>query len=317
MTARRSAFSLLELAVVLVLLSLVVGFGVNIGQNAVKHSTRLAMLEKMSLIKQALDDYANRNGYLPCPANPQLLPSNPLFGQQNRNFVAGAGCENSGGVFNADNVWFGMLPVQSLGLDDSYAVDEWGNKLTYAVSENHIGTNAADRGFSSYATQQGTIIVDSNTIAVPVRLSTTFTGAPGTGATYVVVSHGKNARGAYPLNGTAPIVACSGSIEAENCDRTNRTFFDAEYNEGNQATTQFDDYVVWGSNATSRNPVNFLPNACPSSTICEAWCAPCETGGRSMAPNITPTRLCAKFITRNQPSCEARCIWPTATMPCP
>ena len=316
MNRQRLGFTLLELAVVLVLLSLLIGFGVNIGQNAVKSTSRLAMLEKMALIKQSLDDYAARNGYLPCPADPQLLPSDTLYGAESRG-GAGAGCVDTGasGVTTQGNAWHGMLPVQNLGLDASYSVDAWGNKLTYAVSTNHVGLNAAaalGAGYHSYTYREGTLIINSNTIAAPVTLSTTSTGAPGQGATYVVVSHGKNGRGAYAMNATTIAIACSGSIEAENCDRSNATFFDSDYNEGSQAATQFDDYIVWGTNKISMRPTNLLPNSCPPG-ICESWCAPCETGGRSQAPGAA-TRLCAKFITRN---CEARCIWPTDTMPCP
>lgn len=321
MSTRQRGFTLLELAVVLVIISLIAGFGVNIGQNAVKNGTRLTMLEKMALIKTALDNYANRNGYLPCPADPLLRPDNANFGQQSVNFgVEASGCISTAapyGVQQQGNTWIGMVPTQSLGLDESYAIDAWGNKITYAVSGNHVGLSGNTMGLNSYAEQQGTIIVNSNTLAAPVTLSTNFTGLPGEGATYVVVSHGKDGRGAIGQNATAPGLACTGStIDVQNCDRSNAVFYDSEYNEGAQTATTFDDYVVWGSNATARTPVNLLPNGCPSSTICEAWCAPCETSGLSAAPT-SATRICAKFITRNQPNCEARCIWPAPDRPCP
>lgn len=318
MKRQRGGFSLLELAVVLAILSVIVGFGVNIGQNAVKHGTRLAMLEKMALIKQSLDDYAERNGYLPCPADPTLLPGNAAFGQQSKDFsVEGGSCI---GLPSPANVWIGMVPTQDLGLDDSYATDAWGNKITYAVSRNHIGFGGATPyGISSYATQPGTIIVNSNTLAAPITLTTTFAGAPGEGATYFVVSHGKDARGAIGINATAPAIACAGgSIDTQNCDRADNIFFDSTYNEGNQNATKFDDYVAWGTNTTLRDPSNFLPTNCPG-TRCEPWCAPCEIGGMSRAPQSpdTPKRLCSKFITRNYPNCEARCIWRADDRPCP
>lgn len=316
MTQHRRGFTLLELAVVLALLSLLIGFGVNVGQNAVKSTSRLAMLEKMALIKQSLDDYGARNGYLPCPADPQLLPSAARYGIESRNAAAGAGCVDTGpaGVRRFGNVWYGMLPVANLGLDDSYSVDAWGNKLTYAVSMDHVGvldTPANGLGFNSYTYRQGLIIINSNTAAAPVTLTTTIAGSPGAGATYAVVSHGKNGRGAYPMNATVAGSCTTGFIDSQNCDRADAIFYDSDYNEGAQATTQFDDYIVWGTNKAAQRPTNLLPNSCPGA--CEAWCAPCEIGGRSSAPG-TATRLCAKFITRN---CEARCIWPTDTMPCP
>lgn len=120
------------------------------------------------------------------------------------------------------------------------------------------------------------------------------------------------------MNGTAVPAALScataSPLEIPNCNRSTGEVVDMPINEGTQASTYYDDYVVWGSNATMRDPVALLPNGCTGA--CEAWCAPCETTGRS-APPATPTRICAKFVTRNAGTCEARCIWPEAQMPCP
>lgn len=329
MIVSRHGFSLLELSVVLVLLGLIVGFGVNIGQTAVKGSSRLTTQERMALVKESLDAYAARNGYLPCPADPALLPSTANYGLESRG-AAGAGCLSTGGVFSTAGVWFGTLPVRNLGLDEGYVSDVWGNKLTYAVSENHNGNTLAlptaiSGGWNSYADRTGTITVNSGTIAAPVTISSTRDLAngsvPGAGATYVVISHGPNGRGAYGMDSTAAKSCTAGFIDTQNCDRNNAVFFDSTYNDGAQTTTQFDDYVVWGSNTAARTPVDLLPDTCPAG-VCETWCAPCERPpSMPMAvlstPPVAATRICAKFITRNLPTCEARCVWPTATMPCP
>ncbi len=318
MQRRQHGFTLVELAVVLVILSLLLAFGVTIGKNATNSADRLSTLERMALIKQSLDAYAARNGYLPCPADPALTPGSANFGLESRQIVAPFGCNTVGGVFQASTVWYGALPVKNLGLDESFASDNWGNKLTYAVSGNHIGSTG--NHFNSYATSavNGSIEIRSGTYASYRTTTTTTTGVPSASATYAVVSHGKNGRGAYLLNATAIVTSCpaiaGGAIDANNCDRADAIFFDSEYNDGTQSTTQFDDYIVWGTNMMTRNPPAILPNAC--SGTCENWCAPCEITNTSNPP-VTATRICAKFITAGMPTCTARCIWPSDTMPCP
>lgn len=314
MMRARHGFSLLELAVVLAILAVILGFGINIGQSAIEGSTRLRMQEKMSLIKQSLESYARHNGYLPCPSAPTFTPSNANYGRENRPAGAGTGCDVTNGVQNASGVLYGALPIVSLGLDESFMADEWGNKLTYAVSQGHIGIN---NSYSrNYAAEPATIEVQGN----GYKHTSTTSGdgsSPGAGATFAVISHGKNRLGAYPVNGATINAACptAPNIERFNCNRNDQIVVDVAPNEGTQPAVYFDDYVVWGSNSTWRTPIAVLPNSCPVG-VCEVWCAPCENVSGSAAPG-TPTRLCAKFITRNAGACEARCIWAGDNSPCP
>ncbi len=311
----QTAFTLIELAVVLVILGILLGLGLSAGQSAIKNAERLSTLERMAIIKQALDAYAARNGYLPCPADPHTLATGAGYGTESR--TAGVGCLAAGGVFQNSTVWFGTLPARNLGLDDSFMRDAWNSKLTYAVSGQHVGTSGV--GWNSYAANTGTLVINRGTIATSYATTTGVTGIPGASATYAVISHGKNRRGSFPANGSSIVTACAGptgnEIDIQNCDRNNAIFFDTTYNEGTQATTQFDDYIVWGSNMMVRNPPAVVPNVCHTGT-CESWCAACEATNTSIAP-VAATRVCAKFITAPLPTCTARCIWPTATMPCP
>lgn len=317
MRRTQSAFSLIELAVVLVILGILLAAGITMGQSAVKSAERLNTLERMAVIKQALDAYAARNGYLPCPGNPTTLATSASYGSESRNATAGLGCVAvAGQVFQVSGVWYGSLPVRNLGLDDSFMRDPWNGKLTYAVSGLHVGTTG--NGWNSYAANNGAIEIRTGTVASYRTVTTTTAGGPGASATYTVVSHGRNGRGAYP--GTAATArACTGTtgneIDLQNCDRADAIFFDTTFNEGTQDTTQFDDYIVWGSNMMVRNPPVALPTACHTGT-CESWCATCEAANSSDVP-AGAVRVCAKFMTSPLPTCTARCIWPSATMPCP
>lgn len=321
-TAKRG-FTLVELAAVLAIISVVVVFGMDIANNAIQGSERLSTQQKLSVVQEALEAYAERNGYLPCPANPALTPTAAAFGLEQRSSTAGAGCVAGGGIPTAAvGAWIGAVPVRTLGLAETYAVDAWENKLTYAISLLHDG-QAADGGLNSYASQNGSMTIRTGNLTSNYVITALPDGSDGANATYVVLSHGKNKRGAYRLYSTTIGVACdAAALDGTNCDRTDAVFYDAPYNEGAINTTAFDDYIVWGSNLQKRNPAAVLPNICPTdpsgvTQLCETWCAPC-TNNVHASPTVpvVPTRLCAKFITSSNP-CEATCVWPGATLPCP
>lgn len=257
----RSGFSLLELSVALVVVALVVGFGVAGGRNAVEGSSRVETQQRLVTIKKALDNYAKMNGYLPCPARRDLTPSAASFGVESR---SGADCTVAGDIKyvpaapSTPLVYIGAVPVRTLGLPDSYAADSWSNKFLYGVSKNHVGNPL------SYATADGTITIKyGNKSGTNYTITTKRDGAAGPAATYVVISHGPDGKGAYPLIGTAAAKACGtgNNNDVENCDQLDAVFYDTAYNEGSNPTIFFDDYIVWASNALERTPLVSVDNA--------------------------------------------------------
>ena len=120
-------------------------------------------------------------------------------------------------------------------------------------------------------------------------------------------------------NTSPPPCTSSGTttcIDIENCNHSNEVFFDTAYNDNNVAASYFDDFIVWGSNALQRSPVNNLlyGSGCPSTSICESWCASCGTnypGGGATAPptDLTNPVLCRKVITTQSSTCSAYCFW--------
>lgn len=405
------AFSLLELSIVLGIIALIAGAGMTMATGALKTADRITTQERLATIKIALDSYAKASGYLPCPFNRTLSPSNAGFGVEDR---SGGNCNNAAagvtappGLILANNTWFGGVPVRALGLPDSYAADAWGNKLTYAVSANHIGNptvypstaGAITIKFglraaspSSYAASSqrmslsftsaaagvagtrlimpttgsiinGTLVhvngtvhkgsyIVANRTATVIELTgntstTTDTGnvewlEPGASATYAVVSHGPDGRGAFPLSAAVipaikqcndgvtatttspapcPLGTNTSCIDIENCnDSVDAIFYDTTYNDNAIAAQYFDDFIVWGSNALVRTPVSTsLYTACPTGT-CEAWCATCSTnypGASLSAPPTTITAgtavLCKKVITTASTTCSASCFWAGTT----
>ena len=142
---RRFGFTLLELSIVLVVLSLMVaGFLATITQEArVAQYAELQM--KMDAIEQAVIAYTKRSNTraLPCPADPTLPITDPTFG------IAEpfSGCPVSTLPIpnsfrrNAETTT-GAVPVKSIGLPDDYAIDPWGNQFTYTVDREAATTDA-------------------------------------------------------------------------------------------------------------------------------------------------------------------------------
>lgn len=306
-------FTILEMTVVLAIVAVLLAMGIDLGRNATNGADRLAVRERLAVIKAAIDEYADRNGYYPCPANPAVVSGGTNWGLESRSTTAGAGCTISGGVTLADDSIQGMLPHRTLGLSETYASDPWGNKFTYAVSYQHVGM--AIFGQQPLRNSDGTLAIFSGVYGgTNYRLSQTSKGLPSIGAGYVVISHGPDARGAYALQSITTPVSCPAGAYAENgnCDRSNISYWDNPYNEGDIAETRFEDYVVWGGTNKYNNPVSNPagPGSCSSS--CESWCAPCST-------NIGASNqlyLCTKFVTQFNP-CNATCIWSDDTTPCP
>lgn len=314
----RRGFTLLELSIVLVIVALLVGAGVSMGGNAIKNAERIKTQERLATIKAALEQYAKINDKLPVPADRSFTPmANPAtFGVGVRPFAANF----PGLVERNTTVYIGGVPVRDLGLPDAYAADAWGNKFTYSVSigqvNNYATTDAALRVFNRPSSGSFDVVTSmTDRTIVP---STPGAITSEWGASFVVVSHGPDGRGAFAQNSSAVTTACGAGLQrdTDNCDNNDDGFSQAAYNDGNIAAQYFDDFIVWGSNALDRPRINVAQPACPVG-VCEGWCAACTknfpvldisiTAGGLSGSGVTPT-LCKKIITKNSP-CEATCVW--------
>ncbi len=74
------------------------------------------------------------------------------------------------------------------------------------------------------------------------------TAGTNNGAVYFVFSTGPDAKGAYRYQtGAASATACTGGMDAENCDNDN-VFRDTRFNNGAGATNFFVDMIAWSRN---------------------------------------------------------------------
>ena len=226
-TAR--GFSLIEMAFVLVIITLLLG-GLLVPFATQVEQRRIAETNKaMEEIKEALLGFAVANGRLPCP-DTTIAGTNANDGLEDP--PTGGPCA----------VPEGNLPRATLGVSNN---DAWGNRFRYRVTDNFTTAGGITLGPPPTA---GTLRVCSAT-------------GCGTGSIIantipaVVVSHGKNGYGAVNANiaagnsGTNIAPFSPDELANTNNDRdfVSRTItaLSSPCGGAGQALCEFDDLVVW------------------------------------------------------------------------
>lgn len=222
-THRIRGFSLLEVAVVLFIITLLLGsilvpLATQVEQKQINDTERA-----MDEIREALIGYAVANGNLPCP-------DTDANGSEN---ITGGACSTIVGGVAA-----GRLPYTNLGLGNA---DVWGNRYTYVVNANY-----AQRSPSTPFTlaTAGTSIRVCTTQACTTTLSTT--------AVLAVISHGKNGAGAINFENNAQNALSASPDEQDNYG-TDADVVYRPLQSGGAAANEFDDIVVWLSRYTLIN----------------------------------------------------------------
>lgn len=129
---RALGFSLVEIAIVLVVVGLLVSGGL-MGISPVLQANKVTQTNaQMDKIEQALVLYVIQNGCLPCPATAAALT-----GQANDGSAYSTGC-GTGGACSATQ---GLVPWVNLGLARTDVVDAYNNFIDYAPS---VGLNVSN-----------------------------------------------------------------------------------------------------------------------------------------------------------------------------
>ena len=226
-SSRESGFTIVVIAALFLVFSLAVSTAVSKKNSQRENSRTMVTQDRIDAIVASLRQFQRSNGYYPSPALRTALVNTDPFGKA-------SAAASAPGVVDVGTVRIGAVPVKALGLSQEYALDEWGNKLEYAVT---IALTSA-----------GTYGAGTGTIQASDGNGTNLT-TPANTAQFLVYSHGRDQKGAYPASGTAPAVSCAGSAQkdAENCD-DDAVFYEAptaKYR--GVADASFSDDVVRGS----------------------------------------------------------------------
>lgn len=237
---RPGGFTLIELAMVLLIVALLIG-GLLMPLSAQYEVRGRQETEKaLANIREALIGFAVVNGRLPCPAVASIPTGTTVSGLEagrEATIPAGANgpcaCDTSptsgvAGIVGAgavacsvaspdtDNVG-GVLPWATLGLPET---DAWEHRYTYRVSTQFARLATGQTTFGT-CTPAATVLnaafalcsIGAITVSTAAVGGTTLAG----NVPVIVVSHGKNGLGATSVNGTVS-AAATAADEVENAD---------------------------------------------------------------------------------------------------
>ena len=220
---QQSGFTLIELAVVLVIMGVLAGSVISTLGARIGNIARAETKKELEQIKQALIGYALVNKRLPCPDNAADTNADDL---SDGDGLSEADC--SGGIGGPDE---GTLPWVTLGIG---AGDAWGNRYDYWVLSNYATTDITLSPVGAPGS------VKTNTNGTDVDLANNVVA--------VIYSRGKNGLGAVATNAAfrSAIPGTEHVDEVENANG-NKTFFSRPPTADEDDTDVFDDIVVWVS----------------------------------------------------------------------
>ncbi len=225
-------FTLLELSVVLLILSVMLSGTLSIVQQEARRSKQADLKTKMDAIETALLNFRRANNRLPCPADGSVAMTTQYFGVEGAaagtctngsTYSNGSDLTGDGGTpvapdanfYDGVNTVGGVIPVRTLGLPDEYMFDPWGGAFTYIADKRMTATYA----FFAYpitTTSVGSITVQdgSGNNRIPT------TAYPNDYAIALVMSHGPNGHGAFQLGGKRRSYGSTNVNELINCHCT-------------------------------------------------------------------------------------------------
>lgn len=255
-----AGFTLIELAVVMFVISLLLG-GLLLPMSAqMEVRGRQETDRSLANIRDALIGFAVINGRLPCPAVASIPTGTTVSGLEagkESTTPAGANgpcaCTTSGsgiaGIAGAgavacstsspdtDSVG-GVLPWATLGLPET---DAWDHRYTYRVSTQFARLASGQTTFGSCtptATVQNAAFALCSVGAISISTAETGGTTIAGNVPVIVVSHGKNGLGAYTKEGVA-----NGAPTA--ADEVSNVLTDATTPLGFVSNGAIDDQMIW------------------------------------------------------------------------
>lgn len=210
-------FTIIEMAIVLLILGLLLGGGLAVLSTQVEIQKVKDTQRLLDEAREALLGFAVRNGRLPCPANPALAAGTEL-----------PAC--------AGPTLQGVLPWATLGIAET---DAWGRRFTYRVSAVFARPVPQGVGFGCTPTPVPTRASFALCSPGDMNVLTTTAGAAlATTIPAVVVSHGPNGRHAFLPSG-GQMAASPDPDETQNFAGVATDFV------SKTPTATYDDLIVW------------------------------------------------------------------------
>lgn len=135
MSKKKKAYSLLELSIVIVIISILISGVMTTAVGNINYAKTKVTKDRIQVLYKALGNFVATNGRLPCPAGLTVLKTNATYGTS----IGAAGTCSGSGVYTSTantNLVYGMVPVATLGLSKEMGEDGFEDKISYVVDKN-------------------------------------------------------------------------------------------------------------------------------------------------------------------------------------
>jgi len=256
---KQRAFSLVELAIVITIISVFIAGVMNVGVGVTNNSKVTVTKNKMNEIYKALGNYAAAHGRFPCPAPVTNIKGDANYGNNQTNGLGSCFdiTSNAGVVTGAyssttaNTLMYGMIPVQNLKLSSEMAEDGFGTKFGYVIDRRFTGFN--ENGNSNNF-KNGP---ESSVITINEVGSTTETVTNG--AAFVIVSYGANKKGGFNASASTQNGRSADTDELSNdLGTTASPNFDATFVSLSDKSDVFDDILFYKTKKNIMTDFNLL-----------------------------------------------------------
>ncbi len=251
----KTAFTLVELAVVIMIASILITGLISVSVNSINTGNVRITNERMKEIYKAIGNYLVKNQKLPCPASLIRVKSTDTdYGKEERPNISDTqicGDGSARGSYTtttpATKFYYGAVPVKALGLGNDMAEDGFGSKFTYVVNQEMAGTYTTPVNTSTPAF--GTAILSDGTNQITIQEKNgASTQTIVTDAVMAIISHGQNKFGAFNSNSNAQNNTSTDADEASNyatAFTTATATFDGTFVSYSRGSDLFDDIVFF------------------------------------------------------------------------
>jgi len=311
------AFSLIELSIVILIISVLASSGLTIFKSTNSVSKTKITKERIDAVYKALGNYLITNRRLPCPASLELANNDANYGNEVRTTTCPA--TTSGGVIVSTvnpNLAYGMVPTKTLGLSSDMAEDGFGTKLSYVIDKRFaikVGNSGTDgfEGTNGNDLADGSTVLHSNPI---INIKELSVSGPDiiTNGIMVILSHGANKYGGFNSAGVVQNDPASASVDER--DNAINSFVSSPSLAGNfnnvfvtnSSDTTFDDFLIFKTKVQLAIDAGFESMLCRAAEANDPYT--CGGGGTLLWNNANYGELVDSSSTAPTPSrCKTGC----------